>query len=347
MTGHGRAQENRSRRRWSVLLLALVAVTGLAAMQADAQSKVPRIQRVSFANSPEREDTFELGERIEVTVRFDRSVRVARVSLSDGDSALKVALTIGARTRHAQFHSITDGRELNFHYTVRPDDSDADGIGVPAGELVLERGTLTDLSDRDSDAALTHAAVPTDAARMVDGNRVTAPRINRLFYMGSRLTVRGGAYRRDHRIEVTVEFDRAVEVTGVPQIALTIGAETRRANFLPDHYFLDPKSTLSFCYTVQPDDRDTDGFSIPPNSLSLNGGAITLAGDAETNAVLIHAAVDAGRFGRVNGKPTIVGAVRETIVRTWKQLSDGVLDLIAPYRTTYSYPSETPCPEAN
>lgn len=95
---------------------------------------------------------------------------------------------------------------------------------------------------------------------------------------------------------------------------------------------------------MRPDDRDTDGFSIPANSLALNGGAITLAGDAETNAVLLHAAVDAGRYGRVNGKLTIVSAVRQTIVRTWKHLTDGILDFVAPYRVTRSYPTETPCP---
>ena len=171
---------------------------------------------------------------------------------------------VGARTRYAQFFSITDERELSFYYTVRPDDHDADGTSIPAGELSLERGTLTDLADQDTDAALIHGEVSTDAARKVDGSRVTAPRINRIYYMGSPATVRGGAFRRDHRIEVRVEFDRAVEVTGVPQIALIIGAETRLANFFPDRHHLDPESSLSFCYTVQPDDRDTDGFSIPP-----------------------------------------------------------------------------------
>ena len=158
---------------------------------------------------------------------------------------------------------------------------------------------------------------------------------------------RGGAYRRDHRIQVMVEFDSAVRVIGVPQIALTIGTETRWANFLPDHLdFIDPESSLSFCYTVRPEDRDTDGISILANSLSLNGGAITLAGDAETDAVLTHAAVD-DRYGKVNGNLTKVDVVLQTIVRSWKQLTDGILAFIAPYRVTYSYPAETPCPQAN
>ena len=118
------------------------------------------------------------------------------------------------------------------------------------------------------------------------------------------VTSRGQTYRRDQRIEGSVEFDRAVRVTGVPQMALTIGTETRWTNFVPNHpvEFFDPERTIFFCYTVRQEDRDTDGISIPANALSLNGGAITLAGDAEADAVLNHAAVAAFRYGRVNGK---------------------------------------------
>ena len=124
---------------------------------------------------------------------------------------------------------------------------------------------------------------------------------------------------------------------------MTVGARTRYAQF----YSITDERELSFYYTVRPDDHDADGTSIPGNSLSLNGGAITLAGDAATDSARIHAAVDAGRFGRVDGTLTMVGAVLQTIVRTWKQLPDAILDFIAPYRVTHSYPSETPCPQAN
>ena len=305
-------------------------------MQAEAQSKVPRIQRVSFANSPERGDTFELGEKVELTVRFDRTVELA-------NTTLKLALTVGDSTRYAEFYSITNEQDLNFYYRIGADDHDADGISIPAGELLLERGTFTDLADRSTDAELTHGPVPADASRKVDGSRITAPRITHIYTYGGR---RGGAHRRSHRIEVRVEFDRAVTVTGVPQIPLTIGSETRRATYISDYWdFMNPESSLYFCYTVQPDDRDIDGITIPADSLSLNGGSITLAGDAETAAILTHAAVDG--YAKVDGSVTRVEVVLQEISRTWKQLTDSILDLIAPYRTTYSHPSETPCPQAN
>ena len=108
--------------------------------------------------------------------------------------------------------------------------------------------------------------MPADAGRKVDGSRVTAPRVSGISYFGPS---RGKTYRRDQRIQVLIEFDRAVSVTGVPQIALTIGTETRWANFLPIHpwEFIDPESTIFFCHTVRQEDRDTDGISIPANAL--------------------------------------------------------------------------------
>lgn len=306
-------------------------------MPAEAQSKVPRIQSVAFANSPERGDTFELGEKIEATVWFDRTVELY-------DVTLKLALAVGDRTRYAQLYSITNEQKLNFYYRIGADDHDADGISIPAGELLLERGTFVDLADESTDAALTHGAVPADASRKVDGTRVTAPRIRHIYYLGGRPMARDRAYRHGHRIEVRVEFSRAVTVTGVPQIPLMIGSETRQATFIPGYWdFVNPESSLYFCYSVRPEDRDTDGISIPADSLSLNGGTITLAGDAETDAVLTHAAIK-DRYARVNGTRTQVEVILHKIAKSWKQLIDGILDFIAPQRVTRSYPAETPCP---
>ena len=280
------------RRRWSASLLTFIAVATLAAIHAEAQSKVPHVQSVSFANRPARGDTYELGEKIEVMVGFNRSVELV-------ETTLKVALTVGDRTRHAEFYAIRVERgverDLYFYYTVRADDLDADGIGVPAGALSLERGTVKALANRNVDAALTHGAVAADARRKVDGSRVTAPRVSHIHVLADHHEVGGGTTRRDQHVYVRVEFDRAVRVTGVPRVALTIGTETRWASFYPIDSWtdLDPESTFYFCYAVQREDRDLDGISIPANALSLNGGArITLAGDAETDAVLSHGASD-------------------------------------------------------
>ena len=259
----------------SASLLAVIAVAGPAARYAEAQgATAPEVQTISFANSPVRGDTYELGEKIEVLVRFNPTVEAY-------EGRKEVALTVGDHTRHAQFQAITpEGRGLKFFYTVRADDHDADGISIPVNALSFDHGTLRNDAGKTV-TVITHEAVAADAGRKVDGSRVTALRSSLISYY---VPSRGRTYRRDQRIEVRVEFDRAVRVTGAPQMALTIGTETRRANFLPNHpaEFIDPESSIHFCYTVRQEDEDTDGISIPANALSLNGGAIS--------------------YGRVNGR---------------------------------------------
>ena len=267
-----------------------MAVLALAAYNSAAESAAPEVLAVSFDNSPVRGDTYELGETIQVMVRFDRAVTVT--------GTLRVSVILGRRTRQAQYFASTTDGALYFFYTVRADDHDADGIAVPADALSVD-GTVKDTAAK-TDAILTHDAVAVDARRKVDGSRVTAPRVRSISYTHGPEPARGDTYRRDERIQVLIEFDRAVRVTGVPQLALTIGTETRQASFYPVR-FIDLGSSVYFSYTVQREDRDADGISIAANALTLNSGAITLAGDAATDAALAHPAVDADLDRKVNG----------------------------------------------
>ena len=289
---HDRSPDARSRgRRWSASLLPFIAAIALAACDSESESAAAAVQAVSFDNRPVRGNTYELGETIQMMVRFDRAVTVT--------GTLRVALTVGTRTRQARhFASTTDG-DLYFYYTVREDDRDADGIAIAANALSVDPGTVKDAAG-EADAVLTHAGVAADARRNVDGSRATAPRVIHISYTHGPEPARGDTYRIGERIQVLVTFDRAVRVTGVPALALTIGTETRHARFYPVR-FIDLGSSVYFSYTVQQEDRDADGISIAANALSLNDSAITLAGDAATDAVLIHSAVAADPDRKVRG----------------------------------------------
>ena len=134
------------------------------------------------------------------------------------------------------------------------------------------------------------------------------PRIQLVSFANS--PEQGDTFELGEKIEVTVRFDRTVELSNATlKLALAVGGSTRYA----------------------------ESYSI------TDGGAITLAGDAETNAVLTHAAVE-DRYAKVIGTRTKLEVGRQTISEAWKQLTDGILDRIAPYRVTRSYPAETPCP---
>ena len=273
------------------------AVLTHEAVAPDAAGKVkasdvtpPRVSAIRFAYFPARGDTYELGETVEVEVEFNRAV--------EATGNPRVALTIGNETRYAAFAG-WGGQTLYFDYTVQAEDSDEDGISIAANALSLDGGTIT-AADGTTDADLTHGAVAAEGGRMVDGSLTTRPGVRDIRFAFS--PTRGGTYELGETIEVHVEFDRTVTVTGKPQVMLIIGTQRRQAAFSTSW---DDDRHLDFSYVVQEGDRDEDGISIPANALSLNGGTITAA-DGLTDADLTHAAVAPEPGSKVDGSRDVV-----------------------------------------
>ena len=107
-------------------------------------------------------------------------------------------------------------------------------------------------------------------------------------------------YGIGERIEMTVTFDEAVEVTGSPRLTLRVGERDRTAS-----YESVTGAVVVFAYTVATGDSDTDGVSIEPDSLS--GG--TIRDTASNNAVLTHSAVAEDSGQKVDGiKPVLAAA---------------------------------------
>ncbi|MDE0449963.1 MAG: hypothetical protein OXH96_25125 [Spirochaetaceae bacterium] len=255
------------------------AVTPVSGGRVDGSRDVtpPRVRSIAFVSSPERSGTYQLGETVEVVVRFDGAVK------STGEPRL--ALTVGTRTRYAIF-SGWGSDALYFSYTVQAGDRDEDGIGIPADSLALGDATIT-AADGVTGAVLTHAAMAPAGAGKVNGSDAAPPRVREIRFAYS--PARGATYELGETVEVEVEFDRAVEATGEPQVALTIGTQTRYASFSGWG-----GETLYFEYALQAGDRDEDGIGIEANALVLNGGTIT-AVDRVTAADLTHDALASGR----------------------------------------------------
>ena len=122
----------------------------------------PRVKAITFDTSPARGDTYELGERIKVSVEFDGPVVT---------EDLQVALTIGTETRYPVMFSRAIGRHFYyFEYTVQEVDRDEDGNSIPANALILNGGTIALAADGTIDADLTHAAANPDPTRKVSGS---------------------------------------------------------------------------------------------------------------------------------------------------------------------------------
>ena len=271
----------------SGVFIAVVALFAWSPSQADAAQNAPEIESVASRNSPFG-NTYYLGDEIVAGVTFDKPVRVQGRPL--------LALTIGSQTRHAEYTGLDGSRTWAFfRYRVVESDTDTDGYGIPANAVSLNGGAIRDESDESVDAVLTHAALTT-TPYSVDGSQSPAPTVHVVSISGSPES--GGVYKQYESISVTVRFSRNLRVTGNPQIALTIGSNTRHATFQEVSQLA--QNLAYFSYTVQSSDLDANGISIPANAISLNGATITGPAGV-TSANLVHTELaDDSRY-RVDG----------------------------------------------
>ncbi|WP_336774507.1 S-layer homology domain-containing protein [Paenibacillus sp. MMO-58] len=86
-----------------------------------------------------------------------------------------------------------------------------------------------------------------------------------------------GTYTAGQNLDFTVNFDRIVNVTGVPSIPLTIGSTTVQATYASGT----GTTALTFRYTVANGQSDTDGVQLG-GSISLNGGTIKNASNEDS-----------------------------------------------------------------
>ncbi|PKM13834.1 MAG: hypothetical protein CVV15_01780 [Gammaproteobacteria bacterium HGW-Gammaproteobacteria-5] len=112
-----------------------------------------------------------------------------------------------------------------------------------------------------------------------------------------------GTYKIGDVITVNVQFDSAVNVTGIPTLTLETGATDRVLNYVSGS----GTNTLSFNYTVQEGDSSADLDYVSSSALSLNGGSIR--DGANQSAILTLAAPGAaGSLGA--NKALVVDGVR-------------------------------------
>ena len=212
----------------------------------------------------------ELGQQIEFTTIFTRKVTVTGTP--------QVALGIGSVTRQANYVSGTGTNTLLFRYTVVAGDSDSDGITVARTALTLNGGSINDARGGTTAAGLVLPIPGGSVDVFVDGS-LGPPGVSDVSF--SSLPASGDAYGLAELIEIAVTFNKAVAVTGAPQLALTIGTAARQASYASGT----GTASLTFGYRVQSADEDTDGISVGPSALTLNGGTIKNARE-DVSAVL-------------------------------------------------------------
>ena len=305
------------------------------AVAADPRRKVdgsiavaPKIASVSIASRPRRAgdgngfpvygDTYALGEAIQIRVEFDKPVRAT--------GKVQLGIAIGRSLRHATYRGrFSPYRGVSFDYVVQPGDVDSDGIAIPENALTLNGGTIAMQGKVSIVADLTHEPIASE--HKVDGSEIDAPRILWGAYgFSPSFPINGEAFGRGETIEVLLLVDRRVEVSGQPQLALQVGTRTRQASFR-ELFQRNISTFLFFDYVVQSEDLDSDGIGFPANAVTLNGGRITLEGDAATDADLAHDGLDVLSSSlKVDGSSVAIPAVTGVLL-SWQPANGGTYSL--------------------
>ena len=250
-----------------------------------------------ITSNPTSGDTYGIGETIRVKIVFSEVVHVS------GQPAL--ALSIGANTRQALYASGSGSpdRTLLFAYIVQAGDFDDDGISI--GPSALAGGTIQD--GAGNAATLTFRGLPAQPGHTVNSGTDLDPPVVISGPTFKLAPGHDGIYHIGETIQVEIEFNEVVHVSGRPALALSIGANTRQALYASGS----GSATLQFRYIVQAGDADDDGISIGPGPAALTGGDIR---DGSGNAALREFAAvprdDAhevdGVAPRPTGAPTII-----------------------------------------
>ena len=132
------------------------------------------VRSVAITSDPGSDNTYGVGDTIEVTVTFSESVRVPQWYGSNGINMPLLELNVGGVAKIARTHerSTITGTTVVFSYTVQDSDDDADGISIGANKLTTQSNYgITDnysgCCPGGSNADLTHSAVGDNAGHKV------------------------------------------------------------------------------------------------------------------------------------------------------------------------------------
>ena len=120
------------------------------------------VMLVSYHGWPRVGSAYTDGERIRITVKFDRAVTVIGQPYLD--------LEVGAQQRRAVYHRGANTRYLRFEYRVQPNDYDGDGVSVLAGSINRNGGAIRATDGGGANLAHNGIAVANDATRKVQGS---------------------------------------------------------------------------------------------------------------------------------------------------------------------------------
>ena len=134
------------------------------------EAAAPVVSSVDVTSEPGDDDTYAIGDTIQVTVTFDQ---VVTVDTSDGTPRIQLRVG-GGEDEHlkwANYLTGTGAAVLKFTYVVLTGDFDDNGFYIAADELELNGGTIQ--SSGGTDANLDYPQPGNQSGHKVDGVRPT------------------------------------------------------------------------------------------------------------------------------------------------------------------------------
>ncbi|MDM8566893.1 fibronectin type III domain-containing protein [Candidatus Halobeggiatoa sp. HSG11] len=212
--------------------------------------------------------TYMSGNTINITIQFDKIVNVTGTP--------QLTLETGTIDAVVDYSSGSGTDTLTFTYTVASGDISSDLDYANTTALSLNSGTIQDGATNDAVLTLptpgTAGSLGVNKAIIVDSIAATIIDIT--------ATTANGTYISGNTINITIQFDKVVNVTGTPQLTL----ETGTTDAVVDYSSGSGTDTLTFTYTVASGDISSDLDYVSTTALSLNSG--TIQDNATNDAVL-------------------------------------------------------------
>jgi hypothetical protein len=165
------------------------------------------------------------------------------------------------------------------HYSIKPgvDDADLVTIDPQSGEVTLKAA-----ADYETKPSLSFTVIATDGGNPArSAEQAVTIAVTNAPPTAGLVSTALGFFKAGDTIFVRVTFNEPVVVTGLPQIALTVGSTVQQAVYSGGS----GTARLQFSYTIAAGENDSDGVAV--GELTLPGGATIKDGtgvDATTSA---------------------------------------------------------------
>ncbi len=164
------------------------------------------------------------------------------------------SLTIPISTFNGAFFTASTADFVAFDQTTLSGDPDSDILRIP---LITKQDSLPEHDETFGVGFQVDGEWYGCVITILDDD---APEVTRVQVAST--PVRFNAYRAGESIDVTVTFDREVEVEGKPLLSLYLGDEGNTTWRGAKYHHGSGSRYLTFRYQVQPSDRDTDGVFV-------------------------------------------------------------------------------------